>query len=68
MNRESPGRIGNNRHSTGNNRDSTRNNWDGTLAPPGTIQTLAELRQCPCCSRWCPGECGQSPGITTVHQ
>ncbi|KAH3815974.1 hypothetical protein DPMN_144513 [Dreissena polymorpha] len=42
-NRESPGRTGNNRCGTGNNRD-------GTVAPPGPIQSPAELRQR-------PGEC-----------
>ncbi|KAH3856550.1 hypothetical protein DPMN_099140 [Dreissena polymorpha] len=50
MNRESPGRIGNDRRGTGNNRDGTGNNRDGTVAPPGPIQTPAELRQR-------PGEC-----------
>ncbi|KAH3856061.1 hypothetical protein DPMN_098641 [Dreissena polymorpha] len=57
MNRESTGRTGNdrrgtgnNRDGTGNNRDGTGNNRDGTLAPPGTIQIPAELRQR-------PGEC-----------
>ncbi|KAH3693172.1 hypothetical protein DPMN_192574 [Dreissena polymorpha] len=39
----SPGRTGNDRRGTGNNRDST-------VAPPGPIQTPAELRQR-------PGEC-----------
>ncbi|KAH3862738.1 hypothetical protein DPMN_025711 [Dreissena polymorpha] len=38
MNHESPGRTVNDRRGTGNNRD-------GTVAPPGPIQTLAELRQ-----------------------
>ncbi|KAH3796638.1 hypothetical protein DPMN_150207 [Dreissena polymorpha] len=40
MNRESPGRTGNDRRRTGNNQD-------GTVAPPGPIQTPAELRQRP---------------------
>ncbi|KAH3821593.1 hypothetical protein DPMN_123357 [Dreissena polymorpha] len=40
INRESPGRTGNDRCGTGNNRD-------GTVAPPGSIQTPAELRQRP---------------------
>ncbi|KAH3703335.1 hypothetical protein DPMN_078369 [Dreissena polymorpha] len=35
MNRESPGRTGNDRHGTGNNRDGTGNNRDGTEAPLG---------------------------------
>ncbi|KAH3710061.1 hypothetical protein DPMN_069527 [Dreissena polymorpha] len=47
MNRESPGRTGNNRCGTGNNRDGTGNNQDGTVAPPGPIKTPAELRQRP---------------------
>ncbi|KAH3841714.1 hypothetical protein DPMN_115188 [Dreissena polymorpha] len=57
MNRDSPGRTGNdrrgteiNRDGTGNNRDGIGNNQDGTVAPPGPIQTPAMLRQC-------PGEC-----------
>ncbi|KAH3717160.1 hypothetical protein DPMN_059940 [Dreissena polymorpha] len=50
MNRESPGRTGNDRRGTGNNRNGTGNNRDGTVAPPGPIQTPAELRQR-------PGEC-----------
>ncbi|KAH3734259.1 hypothetical protein DPMN_040698 [Dreissena polymorpha] len=50
MNRESSGRIGNDRRGTGNNRYGTGNNRDGTVAPPGPIQTTAELRQR-------PGEC-----------
>ncbi|KAH3834735.1 hypothetical protein DPMN_108070 [Dreissena polymorpha] len=45
MNLESPGRTGNDRRGTGNNRDGTGNNRDGTEAPPGPIQTPAELRQ-----------------------
>ncbi|KAH3846825.1 hypothetical protein DPMN_089132 [Dreissena polymorpha] len=47
MNRESPGRTGNDRRGTGNNRDGTDNNRDGTVTPPGPIQTRAELRQRP---------------------
>ncbi|KAH3703256.1 hypothetical protein DPMN_078287 [Dreissena polymorpha] len=47
MNRESPGRTGNDQRGTGNNRDGTGNTRDGTVAPPGTIQTTAELRQRP---------------------
>ncbi|KAH3856064.1 hypothetical protein DPMN_098644 [Dreissena polymorpha] len=47
MNRESPGRTGNDRRRTGNNRDGNGNNRDGTVAPPGPIQTPAELRQRP---------------------
>ncbi|KAH3775834.1 hypothetical protein DPMN_177241 [Dreissena polymorpha] len=41
MNRESPGRTGNDRRGTGNNRDGTKNNLDGTVAPQGPIQTPA---------------------------
>ncbi|KAH3830648.1 hypothetical protein DPMN_103967 [Dreissena polymorpha] len=33
MNRESPGRTGNDRRDTGNNRDGTGNNRDGTVVP-----------------------------------
>ncbi|KAH3858726.1 hypothetical protein DPMN_101353 [Dreissena polymorpha] len=40
MNRESPGRAGNDRRGTGNNRD-------GIVAPPRPIQTLEELRKRP---------------------
>ncbi|KAH3815501.1 hypothetical protein DPMN_144025 [Dreissena polymorpha] len=47
MNRESPRRTGNDRRGTGNNRDGTGNNRDGTVAPPGPIQTPAELLQRP---------------------
>ncbi|KAH3768297.1 hypothetical protein DPMN_169509 [Dreissena polymorpha] len=47
MNRESPVRSGNDRRGTDNYRDGTRNNRDGTVAPPGPIQTPAELRQRP---------------------
>ncbi|KAH3893660.1 hypothetical protein DPMN_017810 [Dreissena polymorpha] len=47
MNRKSPGRTGNDGRGTGNNQDGTGNNPDGTIAPPGPIQTPAELRQCP---------------------
>ncbi|KAH3826597.1 hypothetical protein DPMN_128506 [Dreissena polymorpha] len=54
MNRESPGRTDNDRRGTGNNRDGTRNNRDGTVAPPGPIQTPAEIRKRP---DWSPGEC-----------
>ncbi|KAH3695263.1 hypothetical protein DPMN_082720 [Dreissena polymorpha] len=61
MNRESPGRTGNDRRGTGNNRDGDGNNWDGTVAPPGPIQTPAELRQR-------LGECRYSPGIATVYK
>ncbi|KAH3876275.1 hypothetical protein DPMN_000114 [Dreissena polymorpha] len=66
MNWESLGRTGKDRPGTGNNRDGTGNNRDGTLAR-GPIQTPAELRQCPGCRPWCPGECRQSPGIATVN-
>ncbi|KAH3748104.1 hypothetical protein DPMN_182541 [Dreissena polymorpha] len=45
MNRESPGRTGNDWRGNGNNRDGTGNNWDGTVALPGPIQTPAKLRQ-----------------------
>ncbi|KAH3750611.1 hypothetical protein DPMN_185138 [Dreissena polymorpha] len=45
MNRESPRRTGNDRRGNGNNQDSTGNNRDGNVAPPGPIQTPAELRQ-----------------------
>ncbi|KAH3770752.1 hypothetical protein DPMN_172045 [Dreissena polymorpha] len=44
MNRESPGRTGNDRRGTGNNRDCTGDNRDGTVAPQGSKQTPAELR------------------------
>ncbi|KAH3692105.1 hypothetical protein DPMN_193917 [Dreissena polymorpha] len=44
MNRKSAGRTGNDRRGTGNNRDGDGNNRDGTVAPPGPIQTPAELR------------------------
>ncbi|KAH3795705.1 hypothetical protein DPMN_149262 [Dreissena polymorpha] len=47
INRESPGRTGNDRRGTGNNREGRRNNLDGTLAPPGPIQIPEELRQSP---------------------
>ncbi|KAH3825305.1 hypothetical protein DPMN_127179 [Dreissena polymorpha] len=50
MNRESPGRTGNDWRGTGKHRDGTGNNRDGTVAPPGPIKTPAELRQR-------PGEC-----------
>ncbi|KAH3847892.1 hypothetical protein DPMN_090227 [Dreissena polymorpha] len=46
--------TGKDRHAIGNNRDSNENNRDGIIAPPGPIQTPAELWQC-------PGECRQSP-------
>ncbi|KAH3814805.1 hypothetical protein DPMN_143318 [Dreissena polymorpha] len=36
-----------NRRGTGNNRHGTWNNRDGTVAPPGPIQTPAELGQRP---------------------
>ncbi|KAH3789000.1 hypothetical protein DPMN_167167 [Dreissena polymorpha] len=54
MNRDSPGRTGNDRRGNGNN-------LDGTVAPSGPIQTPAELRQR-------PGECRKSPGIATVYK
>ncbi|KAH3818228.1 hypothetical protein DPMN_119827 [Dreissena polymorpha] len=47
MHRESPGRTGNDLHSTRNNRDNTINNQDSTVAPPGPIQTPAELQKRP---------------------
>ncbi|KAH3712372.1 hypothetical protein DPMN_072072 [Dreissena polymorpha] len=47
MNRESPGRTGNDLRGTWNNRDCTGSNRDGTLAPPGPKHTPAELRQRP---------------------
>ncbi|KAH3857583.1 hypothetical protein DPMN_100193 [Dreissena polymorpha] len=50
MNRESPGRTGNDRRVTENNRDGTGNNQDDTVAPLGPIQSSAELRLR-------PGEC-----------
>ncbi|KAH3750726.1 hypothetical protein DPMN_185257 [Dreissena polymorpha] len=56
MNRESPGRTGNDRRGTGNNRDCTGNNQDGTVAPPGPRQSYGE-----------PSECRQSPGIAMLH-
>ncbi|KAH3769347.1 hypothetical protein DPMN_170598 [Dreissena polymorpha] len=46
MNRESPGRTGNDQRGTMKNRDGTGFNWDVTIAPPGPIQTPGELRQC----------------------
>ncbi|KAH3817052.1 hypothetical protein DPMN_118580 [Dreissena polymorpha] len=62
MNRGSPGTTGNDRRGTGNNRNCTGNNRDGTVAPPGPKinrpwQSYGE-----------PGECRQSPGISTVHK
>jgi len=42
-----PGVTGNDRRGTGNNWGGTGNNRDGTVAPPGPIQTPAELRQRP---------------------
>ncbi|KAH3843019.1 hypothetical protein DPMN_116526 [Dreissena polymorpha] len=47
INRESPGRTGNDWRGTENNRDGTGNNRGGTVAPSGLIQTPAELRQRP---------------------
>ncbi|KAH3716812.1 hypothetical protein DPMN_059541 [Dreissena polymorpha] len=47
MNRESPGRTGNDRRGTGYYRDGTGNDRDGTVAPPGPIQTPAKVRQRP---------------------
>ncbi|KAH3884494.1 hypothetical protein DPMN_008475 [Dreissena polymorpha] len=55
MNQELPGRTDNDRRGAGKNRDGTRNNRDFTVAPPGPIQTSAELRQHPGCRWWCPG-------------
>ncbi|KAH3831499.1 hypothetical protein DPMN_104767 [Dreissena polymorpha] len=54
MNRESPGRTGNDRRGTGDKRN-------GIVAPPGPMQTPAKLRQR-------PGKCRHSPGIATVHK
>ncbi|KAH3841914.1 hypothetical protein DPMN_115399 [Dreissena polymorpha] len=72
MNRESPRRTGSDRRGTGNNRDGTGNNRDGTVAPPGPIQTPAELRQqlrlSPVLPRWSPSEYRQCLGISMVHQ
>ncbi|KAH3896048.1 hypothetical protein DPMN_020221 [Dreissena polymorpha] len=79
--RNEPGTNGNNRGSTGkvlkgrtgNDRRPRqqpgwhRDNRDETAAPPGPIQTPAELRQRPG-RRCCPGECRQCPGIATVHR
>ncbi|KAH3885999.1 hypothetical protein DPMN_009999 [Dreissena polymorpha] len=56
MNRELPGRTGNDRNGTGHNRDGTGNNQDGTVTPAGPIQTPAELRLRPGCRRCCLGE------------
>ncbi|KAH3719831.1 hypothetical protein DPMN_062715 [Dreissena polymorpha] len=44
MNRESPGRTGNDRRGIGNNRNGTGNIQNSTVSPPGPIQTPAELR------------------------
>ncbi|KAH3823572.1 hypothetical protein DPMN_125380 [Dreissena polymorpha] len=66
MNRESPGRTGNDRRGSGNNRDCTGNNRDGIVAPPGPIQTPAELRQRPGCRRWCPGGAQVNAGRVLV--
>ncbi|KAH3792542.1 hypothetical protein DPMN_146038 [Dreissena polymorpha] len=44
MNRESPGRTGNDRRGNGKNRDGTGNNRDGTVAPPRPIQRPGECR------------------------
>ncbi|KAH3801414.1 hypothetical protein DPMN_155064 [Dreissena polymorpha] len=66
MNRESPGRTGNDRRDTGSNRDGTWNNRDGTVAPPGPIQTPAELRQRSGCRRWCPGGAPVNAGRVPV--
>ncbi|KAH3707224.1 hypothetical protein DPMN_066623 [Dreissena polymorpha] len=43
MNRQSPGRTGYDWRGNGNNLDGNGNNRDGTVAPPGPIQTPAEL-------------------------
>ncbi|KAH3809124.1 hypothetical protein DPMN_137487 [Dreissena polymorpha] len=50
MNRESPGRTGNDRRGTGNNQDGTGNNRDGTVAPPGPAFTGSP-----------PGHCRRQP-------
>ncbi|KAH3825309.1 hypothetical protein DPMN_127183 [Dreissena polymorpha] len=50
MDRELPGRTGNDWRVTGKHRDGTVNNQDGTVAPPGPIQNPVELRRR-------PGEC-----------
>ncbi|KAH3842945.1 hypothetical protein DPMN_116451 [Dreissena polymorpha] len=55
MNQQSMGRSGNDQRSDTNNWDGTGNNQDGTVAPPGPIQTPAELRQSTGCRQWCPG-------------
>ncbi|KAH3896628.1 hypothetical protein DPMN_020806 [Dreissena polymorpha] len=64
------GSTGMNQGSTGYNRNepgTNGNNRDETAAPPGHIQTPAELRQRPG-RRCCPGEFRQSPGIAMVHR
>ncbi|KAH3734356.1 hypothetical protein DPMN_040795 [Dreissena polymorpha] len=46
LNRDEPGHR-KDRQRLAPHRDGTGNNWDGTVAPPGPIQTPAELRQRP---------------------
>ncbi|KAH3713570.1 hypothetical protein DPMN_073362 [Dreissena polymorpha] len=53
MNRESPGRTGNDRRGTG-------------VAQPGPTQTPADLRQRPGCRRWCPGGAPVNAGRVPV--
>ncbi|KAH3833396.1 hypothetical protein DPMN_106703 [Dreissena polymorpha] len=60
MNRESPGRTGNDRRGTVNNRNGTGNNRDDNVAPPEPIQTTAVLRQR-------PGGAPVNAGIVLVH-
>ncbi|KAH3692332.1 hypothetical protein DPMN_194782 [Dreissena polymorpha] len=65
MNRESPGRTGNDRRGNGNNQDGTREqpgrhrSSTGALADPGRATAMP---------RWSSGECRQSPGIATVYK
>ncbi|KAH3791525.1 hypothetical protein DPMN_145013 [Dreissena polymorpha] len=61
MNRESPGSYRQRPERHREQPGRLRNNRDGTVAPPGPIQTPAELRQR-------PGECRCSPGKATVYK
>ncbi|KAH3834502.1 hypothetical protein DPMN_107830 [Dreissena polymorpha] len=66
MNRESPGRTGNDRRGTGINWDGTDKNRHGTVAPPRPKQTPTELRQRPGCRRCCPGGAPMNAGRVPV--
>ncbi|KAH3864647.1 hypothetical protein DPMN_027670 [Dreissena polymorpha] len=61
MNRESPGRTGNDRRGTENNRDGTGNNRDGTVAPPGPIQTRQSYGNAPVVAGGDPVNAGRVP-------